>query len=137
MAINGVVRHVGYEDLMARRRERLLARPVRDLNLDGDLDMDSDAELHRPARRCPEGMVLGRTVGVAGAAFLVGVAQGRFGTSKVNGVPAELVAGGLLHATAACANVPEPAREAMRALGDGALAAAALTFGYQVGLGRR
>jgi len=135
MAINGVVRHMGYEDLMARRRERLLARPVRDVDLDGDLD--SNAEIGRPARRRPEGMVFGRTVGVASAAFLVGVAQGRFGTSRVNGVPAELVAGGLLHATAACANVPEPAREAMRALGDGAMAAAALTFGYQLGLGRR
>jgi hypothetical protein len=135
MAINGVVRHLGYEELMARRRERLLARPVRNLELDGDLG--SNAELDRPTRRRPEGIVLGRTIGVASAAFLVGVAQGRFGTSKVNGVPAELVAGGLLHATAACANVPEPAREAMRALGDGALAAAALTFGYQVGLGRR
>jgi hypothetical protein len=135
MAINGVVRHVGYEDLMARRHERLLARPVRDLDLDEDVD--SDAEMERPARRRPERMVLGRTVGVASAAFLVGVAQGRFGTSKVNGVPAELVAGGLLHATAACANVPESAREAMRALGDGALAAAALTLGYQMGLGRR
>jgi hypothetical protein len=82
-------------------------------------------------------VVLGRTVGVAGGAFLVGVAQGRFGTSKVNGVPAEIVASGLLHATAACSNVPAPAREALRALGDGALGAAALTLGYQVGLGRR
>jgi hypothetical protein len=137
MAINGLSRNVGYEEWMARRRERRLAKPVRDLDLDGDRDMDSDAELGRPPRRRPEGMVLGRTVGVAGGAFLVGLAQGHFGTSQVNGVPAELVAGGLLHATAACTNVPETAREALRALGDGALAAAALTFGYQVGLGRR
>jgi hypothetical protein len=97
----------------------------------------AEKELDRPRRGRRHGMVLGRTIGVAGGAFAVGFAQGRFGTSKVKGVPAELVVGGFLHAIAACSNIPEPACEALRALGDGALAAAALTLGYQVGLGRR
>ena len=67
---------------------------------------------------------------------MIGVAQGRFGTSKVKGVPAEAVASGLLHATATLANLPAPARTALRALGDGVLAAAALKLGYRVGAGR-
>lgn len=129
MIVHGVVRHErgGYAPVIRRWRDRL-----------AEADSETDDELDRraPVARRSES-VLGRTVGVTSAAFAVGFAQGRFGTSKVAGVPAEIVAGGLLHATAACAGLPVPAREALRALGDGAIAAAALTLGYQLGLGKR
>jgi hypothetical protein len=129
MIANGQFRRIGRIRYLppAQRHEDALA----------PTDEGAAEELDRPRPGRRHGMVLGRTIGVAGGAFAVGFAQGRFGTSKVKGIPAELIAGGFLHATAACANIPEPARETLRALGDGALAAAALTLGYQVGLGRR
>jgi hypothetical protein len=126
MLMNHLLRHPRYG----------VAIPPRE---DHDLrSIDDEEDQVEVSRRPPrtQGSALGRTVGVTSAAFFVGYAQGHFGTSKVNGVPAELIAAGLLHTTAACApGVPAPARRAMRALGDGALAAAALVSGVQARVG--
>jgi hypothetical protein len=60
------------------------------------------------------------------------------GRRRSTAFPAELIAAGLLHRTAACVlGVPAPARMAMRALGDGALAATALSLGSKLGSGPR
>ena len=133
MATNGLIRRDRYAFPRFARTSTGLMRRDEDALTEAEDDMEP-APRHRAAGGHN---AFARTAGVAGAAFAVGFAQGRFGTSKVGGVPAEIVAGGLLHATAGLPDLPDPMREGLRALGDGALAATALTFGYQVGARRR
>ena len=129
MIMNHLLRHRRYGIAIPPREDH-------DLRMIDEDEQEDEVELSRRPPRT-QGSAIGRTVGVTGAAFFVGYAQGRFGTSKVNGVPSELIAAGLLHTTAACVpGMPAPARRAMRALGDGALAAAALSLGYKLGSGR-
>jgi hypothetical protein len=132
MATSGLIRRDRYAFPSFARTSTGLIRRDENALADGEDDMEPATR-----RRAAGGhSAFARTAGVAGAAFTVGFAQGRFGTSKVGGLPAEIVAGGLLHATAGLPDLPDPMREALRALGDGALAAAALTFGHQVGARR-
>lgn len=129
MPITGLIRPHAHGHLEPRRAPQSLMDKI---------NSQRGAHLKHKARRHTDGespyMVLGRSAGVSGAAFVVGWAQGHFGTSKIKGVPAELIAAGLLHGAAAFADLPPTAKVAVRALGDGALAAAALTLGYQFGL---
>lgn len=70
------------------------------------------------------------TVGTTTGGFLVGLMQGRYGTTRIGGlVPAELLVGAVLH-TAALFSAAKPLRTALRAVGNGMFAMGAGTVAY-------
>lgn len=77
-----------------------------------------------------------RSVEVSGAAFMVGLLQGRTGGLAVAGVPAELLIGAALSG-AALLGLAGDASHHLACFGDGALAAYAVTAGRGVGVSMR
>lgn len=73
-----------------------------------------------------------KTTVTGGTAFALGVAQGRYGSVEVVGVPADLGLGVLAH-VAGFAGVGGNANDYLHAVGDGALAAYLVTLGRGVG----
>lgn len=74
-----------------------------------------------------------RTAEVSGAAFALGLAQGKYGVIEVMGVPADLGAGAALH-LAAFFGIAGKSSKHLHALADGAMASYFVNLGKGTGL---
>lgn len=74
-----------------------------------------------------------RTAEVSGAAFALGMAQGKYGVVEIMGVPADLAAGAGLH-LAAFFGIAGKSSKHLHALADGAMASYFVNLGKGVGL---
>lgn len=74
-----------------------------------------------------------RTAEVSGAAFALGLAQGKYGVVEVAGVPADLAAGAALH-LAAFFGIAGKSGKHLHALADGAMASYFVNLGKGTGI---